>query len=282
MRRRMLLLCCVVLGCAGWTEPASAALEVIAPATGLTGQKYEITVRGSGPFDARVRFQRQPGTTCTPGYADWERASGPFTHTFDFAEATPGPWALCARLVTAEDGDDAPGFEQAAAVIQLSQAQRSLSLTAARPVYALGEPVEVLVQGHTDVETGVWAWVRALDGPPCTEKPWVGDQSYGVVRGSGGTRIGLGTITVPGTYRVCGELHDAGAYTPQALLETQVIVSQACADARRSRTHRTASYRRARAAYRRARGARRARARRVMLRRLTAMERARDRVRVDC
>lgn len=282
MRRRMLLLCCAVAGCAGWAEPARAALEVIAPASGLTGQKYEITVRGSGPFDARVRFQRQPGTTCTPTYADWEHASGPFSHTFEFAEATPGPWALCARLVTAEDGDEAPGFEQAVAVIQLSQAERSLSLIAARPVYALGEPVDVLVQGRADVETSVWAWVRALDGPPCAEAPWIGDQSYGVVRGPNGTRIGLGTITVPGTYRICAHLHDAGAHEPQGVLETQVVVSQVCTDARRSRTRRTASYRRARAAYRRARGARRARARRVMLRRQAAMNHARDRVRVDC
>lgn len=282
MRRRMLLACCAVLGCVAWAEPADAALEIVAPATGLTGQKYEITVRGSGPFDARVRFHRQPGTTCTPQYSDWERASGPFTHTFDLAEATPGPWALCARLVTAEDDDDAPGFEQAVAVIELSPAQRSLSLVPVRPVYALGEPVEVLVQGHTDVETFVWAWVRALDGPPCTDAPHVIDQSYGEVRGSGGVRMGFGPITVPGTYRICANLRDAGSPYPQAVLKTQFVVSQACTDARRARIARTASYRRARAAYRRARGARRGRTRRVMVRRKAAMDRARGRVRAHC
>lgn len=285
MRRRMLLAsCCAMAGLGTGPPAASAALEVVAPATGVTGQTYPITVRGAGPFGASVRFHAVQGTTCTAEYyADRERASGPFAHTFAFAQATPGPWALCARLLGADDPDDAPGLEQAAAVIVLSAAQRTLTLTPVRPVYALGEPVEVRVHGHTDVETMIWAWPQPLDGPPCTEAPWVGDRTFGEVRGSSGTRIALRhPITVPGTYRVCAHLYDAGSQDAQGVLETQVVVSQACTDAQRLRDRRTAGYRRARAAYRRARGARRARARRVMVERRAAMDRARARVRADC
>lgn len=284
MRRRIVLLCCCVVPvlCSG-APPASAALEIVAPATGLAGEKYEITVRGTGPFDARVRFHAEAGTTCTPQSADWEHASGPFRHTFEFARAVPGPWALCARLVSADDADEAPGYELATAVIQLTPAQRSLTLAPARPVYALGEPVDVLVQGFTDVTTYVYAWARALDGPPCADAPWIGDQTYsGPIRGDAGARVRLDPITVAGTYRICAHLHDAGGPEVRGVLETQLIVSQACADAKQLRHRRTASYRRARAAYRRARGARRARLRRVMLRRQGAMDRARARVRSDC
>lgn len=275
---RTLVVCVAVLALGA--VPARAELRISAPAQGLTGQSYDVTVEGSGPFGAWVRFRAERGTTCTPDGGDLERASGPFHHTFTFAEQDPGPWALCARLVGEDDTYDAPGFEQAVATIDLRQAVRQLAMAPVHRVVGVGEPVSLRISGVVEVETQLWLWPRPIDGPPCSEAPWIGDQTLAYVSGATGATVELDPpITVPGTYRVCAAMSQAASV---GMLETQVVVSQACADAHRARALRTASYRRARGAYRRARGARRARLRRTMKRRQAAMARARDQVARDC
>lgn len=275
----MLVVCWALALALVAAAPAMAEVRVTAPTQGVTGEVYTVTVSGTGPFAARVRFHAQPGTVCDPLSGDQEAVSGPFSHTFTFAEQAPGPWALCARLVGEDDEYDAPGFEQASAIIELRAGVVQLALAPVHPVVGVGEPVRVRVFGQVDTETQLWLWPRPVDGPPCSDAPWIGDQTSGSVSGTAGAIIDLGPIMVPGTYRVCARPRQAEEL---ALLETQVTVSQACADAHRARTLRTASYRRARGAYRRARGARRQRLRRAMKRREAAMVRARDQVARDC
>ncbi len=286
MRRRMLLVCCAVVGwCLVGPGPVLAAVTIEAPASVLTGARYTVTVSGTAPYEGRVYLDEQEGATCAePDYPDWASVSGAFRQSFEFSRELPGPVLLCAWVV---DGGQAGGevtVDHAATAVDVRAARIALSIVPSRSVFATDENVRARVDGISESASSAWAWARPVDGAPCSEVPGVGEMAYwGTIVGTAGSRVSLDPIAVPGTYRLCAQvINSALGPSGYATIEATVIVSQACTDARRSRTRRTTSYRRARAVYRRTRGARRASARRVMLRRKAAMNRARARVSADC
>ncbi|MBJ7473176.1 MAG: hypothetical protein JHD16_17855 [Solirubrobacteraceae bacterium] len=283
MRRRMLLVCCAVLGwCLVGPGPVLAAVTIEAPAGGLTGTRYGVAVAGTAPYEGRVYFDVQEGAACVESdSADWESVSGGFRESFAFSRELPGPVLLCVWVVDRGQAGGPVTVDRAAMAVDVRATRIDLSIIPSRRVFATDEDVRARLEGVSESPSVVWAWARPIDGAPCSEVPWVGEQAYwGELAGGVDKRVTLGPITVPGTYRLCAQvINSALGPLGYATIEAPVVISQACTNARRSRTRQTASYRRARAVYRRTR---RAGARRVMLRRKAAMNRARASVSANC
>lgn len=285
MRRSLLLLSCWCAVLWGVPPPVHAELRIEAPPAGFVGETVKVAVSGTAPYGATLFLGVQQGAACDDaGWSDSRAVNGPFREEFEASSDAEGAMLLCARTVGPDQRSDGPTLDRGAATVTVRRPELALSLQAVRSVVGTDETVRLRLTGVSETESAVWGWARLVDGAPCQDIPRVAEQTHwGWPRGAVDRVVTLGPIAVPGTYRVCAQVF-SGAYAPEPFgtIETQVIVSQACTDARRSRARRTAAYRRARAAYRRARGARRARARRVMIRRKAAMDRARGRVGADC
>lgn len=282
MRRALLLTCCLAV-CAG-VDPARAAIAIEAPPEALTGQSYKVVVRGTAPYEGRVYLRVQRDGACVEEYGDVELVSGAFRETFEVSEGQPGPALLCAWVIDHGQAGGPVTVDRASVAMPFRLARIDLSIAPVRRVVGTDQEVRARLRGVSESESSVWAWARPINGAPCSEVPWIGEQTYwGKVQGGVRLRVALPAITVPDTYRVCAQvMNETFGPATYTTIEAVVVVSQACTQARRSRTRSTASYRRARSVYRRARGVRRPAARRVLLRRKVALDRSRALVRDRC
>lgn len=286
MRRRLMVTCCwAMAGLATGAPSARADLRIEAPPTARTGETITVAVTGTAPAFATLYWSTPEGGVCDDdGWTGRRRVGGTFRETFEVTGMSEGPMALCARIVGPGADSDAPPLDRGMATLELRRPVFTLGLRPVRAVVGTDERVQIRVTGQSETMSGIWGWARPIDGDPCHDIPRIGEQAYGGRhRGAVNVTFALDPIPVPGTYRVCGQVFN-GYFSPElyGVIETQVIVSQACTEARHALARRTASYRRARAAHRRARGARRARTRRVLLQRGAALDRARARVRAVC